>query len=78
MPGSSSGTGYAGVVEEDHLTVLGQTVRHRRVPVVHGAGEVLVEDERHAGRLAEAAIGEADAVGLDELRRRGLVTVLGH
>src|SRR5882762_1776376 len=41
--------------------------------MVHGAGEVLVEDERHAARFAEAAIGEADAVGLDEPRRRGLV-----
>ena len=46
--------------------------------MVHGAGIVLVEDERHAARLAEAAIGEADAVGLDELRRRGLVGVLGR
>src|SRR5205085_7805317 len=36
-------------------------------------GEVLVEDERYAVRLAKAAIGKADAVGLDELRRRGVV-----
>ena len=46
--------------------------------MVHGAGKVLVEDERHAGCVAKAPIGEADAVGFDELRRRGLVTVLGH
>jgi hypothetical protein len=46
--------------------------------MVHGAGEVLVEDERHAGCIAKAAIGKADAVSFDELRRRGLVTVLGH
>ena len=31
--------------------------------------------KRHATRFAEATIGEADAVGLDELRRRGLVGV---
>src|SRR6202043_765978 len=43
--------------------------------MVHGAGEVLVEDERHARCIAKAAIGEADAVGFDELRRRGLVGV---
>jgi hypothetical protein len=43
--------------------------------MVHSAGEVLVEDERYAGDIAKAAIGEADAVGLDELRRRGLVIV---
>jgi hypothetical protein len=35
-----------------------------------------VEDQRHAAGLAEAAIGEADAVGFDELCRRGLVTVV--
>jgi hypothetical protein len=46
--------------------------------MVHSAGEVLVEDERYAGRIAKAAIGEADAVSFDELRRRGLVIVLGH
>src|SRR6202140_812221 len=45
---------------------------------IHGARVVLVEDNRHAVGLAESAIGEADSVGLDELRRRGLVTVLGH
>src|SRR5258705_3171575 len=43
--------------------------------MVHRPGEVLVEDERHAARFAEAAIGEADAVRFDELRRRGLVGV---
>src|SRR5258706_4209054 len=41
--------------------------------MVHGAGEVLVENERHSAGFAEASIGEADSVGLDELRRRGLV-----
>jgi hypothetical protein len=39
---------------------------------------VHIEDERHASSLAEAAIGEPDSVGLDELRRRGLMTVLYH
>src|SRR6266403_3926572 len=43
--------------------------------MVHRPGEVLVEDERHADNLAEPAIGEADTVCLDELRRRGLVGV---
>src|ERR1700682_5612968 len=43
--------------------------------MVHGAGEVLVEDEGPAGCMAKAAIGKADAVRFDELRRRGLVGV---
>ena len=29
-------------------------------------------DERHSAGFAEASIGEADAVGLDELRRRSM------
>jgi hypothetical protein len=74
----SGAAGNSGIVEQDDLAVLGETIRHSRVPMVHGAGEMHVEDERHPTRLAEAAIGEADAVGFDELRRRGLVSVLGH
>ena len=46
--------------------------------MVDGAGIVLVEDERYAVQLAEPAIGEADTVGLGELRRCGLMGVLGH
>src|ERR1700738_864159 len=62
-----------GVVEQDHLAVASQAVCHRRVPVIHGAQVVHVEDERRAAGLAESAIGEADAVSVDELCRRGLV-----
>src|ERR1700693_5570389 len=51
----------------------GKATRHRRVPVIHGAQVVHVEDDRHAAGLAESAIGEADSVSLYELCRRGLV-----
>src|SRR5205807_9017367 len=43
------------------------------VPVIHGADVVLGEDDRHTAGPAESAISEADAVGLDEPCRRGLV-----
>src|ERR1700752_1332225 len=43
--------------------------------MVHRPHEMLVENERPPGRLPEAAIGEADAVGLDELCWCGLVGV---
>ena len=46
--------------------------------MVHGAGEVLIEDQRHLAGFAESAISEADSIGLYELCRRGLVAVLGH
>src|ERR1700726_3862075 len=67
--------GDARVVEQDHLTVASEAIRHHRVPVIHGADVVLVEDERHAAGLAESAIGEADAVSLYEQCRRGLVSM---
>src|ERR1700704_6830381 len=60
------------------LTVTSQAIRHRRIPVIHGAQVVLVEDERDAGGFAKAAIGKADSVSLEELRRRGLVRVVTH
>jgi hypothetical protein len=34
--------------------------------MIHRAGEVLVEDQGYAAGLAETAIGEANAAGLDE------------
>jgi hypothetical protein len=37
-----------------------------------------IEDEWHAAGLAESAIGEADSVGLDELRRRGPLLLSRH
>src|SRR5580704_5233183 len=70
--------GNACVVEQDHLTVASQAIRHRRVPVIHGARVVLVEDNRHAAGLAESAIGEANSVGLDVLRRRRVVGMRRH
>jgi hypothetical protein len=39
---------------------------------------MLHEDDRYAAGLAESAVGEADSVSFDELRRHGLVAVLGH
>src|SRR6266849_7430953 len=65
----------AGVVEQNDLALGREPIGHRRIPMVHRPGEVLVENERYAVRPAEATIGEADAVGLDELRRRGLVSM---
>src|SRR3984893_16205015 len=70
--------GDAGVVEQARLPVASQAIRHRRVPVVHGAQVVLVEDDGDAVGFAKAAIGKADSVSFEELRRRGLVAVLVH
>ena len=81
-PGSSSGfcptLADAGIVEQDHFALLGEAVGHRRIPMVHRASEMLVKDDRHAAGLAEAAIGEADADGFDELGRDRIMGIGGH
>src|SRR6201998_585493 len=67
--------GDARVVEQDHLTIASEAIRHRWVTIIHGADVVLVEDDRQTAGLAESAIGEADSVSLYELCRRGLVSM---
>jgi hypothetical protein len=56
---------------------VNEWVARRRVVVVEVAHEVLEEDQRNAAGGAESAIGEADAVRLDELGRDGVVCVGG-
>ena len=68
----------ASVIEQNNFSLSREAIGHRWIPMVHGASVVLVEDDRHAGCLTEAAIGEADSVGLYELSGRGLVGVSGH
>ena len=63
-------------VKMDHLTT--ETIRHRWVPMIHRASEVLVEDQRYAHGLAKTAIREAGAVSLNELCGCGLMSVSDH
>lgn len=54
-----------------------------QIPVIHGPGEVHEEEQRDVDRYAQAAVGEAtvreaNAGGLNELGRRGLVRVVTH
>jgi hypothetical protein len=37
-----------------------------------------VEDQRHAARFTEASVSEPNTRRVHELRRRGVMTVLGH
>jgi hypothetical protein len=60
-----------GVVEQD-LRDPWQAVRHRRVPMVHRASEVLVEDEGYAARFAEASVSaRTPAAGTTASARSG-------
>src|SRR5262249_31111697 len=71
-------SGAADIVEQNDFVLSGEAIGHRRIPMVHGGHEIHVEDQRHAAFFAEPAIGEADAVGLDELRRHGPVGICPH
>src|SRR5258708_2111042 len=61
------------IVEQDDGPMFRKAIRDRGIPVIHSTPKMLHENERHAARLAESTIGEADPVSLDELCRRGLV-----
>src|SRR6266849_115719 len=70
--------GNARVVAQDHLPRRREAVGHQRVPVVHRAGKVLVENQRHTAGLAEASVSKANTSRLQQPRGRGLMSVLGH
>src|SRR6266852_8982280 len=76
--GLSGRRGDPRIVEQDDGPMFRKSVGDRGIPVIHSATKMLHDEERHAAGLAESALGEADAVGLDELCRRGLVAVLVH
>src|SRR5713101_2036317 len=66
------------IIEEDDLTLLGKPVQNRRIPVVEVPGEVLVKDKGQTASLAPAPIGEANAIGLNELRRNCRRFITAH
>jgi hypothetical protein len=80
---SASFLGDAGVVKQDQFAVLGKSLGQCGIPVIHGPGKVHEEEQRDVDHCAEAAVGEvtvreANAGGLNELGRRGLVRVVTH
>ena len=64
-----------GVVGEDHLVAHSESVSDRRVVVVEVAHEMLEQHDRRTDRVAEAPVGEADPLDLDEPCRPGVVHV---
>ena len=73
-----AGRRHAGVVEQDDLTVGGETVGDGRVMVIERAHKVLEEHQRPAAGHAEPAVREPDAFRLDELGCGGVVRELLH
>jgi hypothetical protein len=74
----AAGAGVAGVVKQNHFAVLGKSVDQGWIPVIHCSREVHEEEQRDVDLCAEATVREANAGGLNELGRRGLVTVTAH
>ena len=64
----------APVVEGDDPVLRGDAVDDSGVPVVQDGGQVGEEDHRDAGRRAELAVGEVDAVDRDRAGWSGLRT----
>jgi|ERR1700730_5133577 len=59
-------TGDPRIVEEDYGTPLRKPVRHKRIPVVKAATEVLKEDKRDSAFRAKAPVRVADSISLDK------------
>src|SRR5258708_16522912 len=74
----AAGTGDTCVVKQNHFAILGKSVGQCGIPVIHCSREVHEEEQRDAPVLAEATVREANSGGLNELGRRGLVTVIAH
>jgi hypothetical protein len=54
----------ASIVEQNDFALFGEAIGHRRIPMVHGAHEMHVEDEWHVACFAKTAIGKAGAISL--------------
>jgi hypothetical protein len=54
------------LLKRNYRTPLRKPVRHKRIPVVKAAAEVLQEDERRSAFRAEAPVCVADSISLDE------------
>src|SRR6266446_8970315 len=66
------------IIEDDNLTLSGKPVQNRWIPVVEVSGEVLVKDKGQTASLAPAPIGEANAIGLNRLRRNRYCCIGAH
>ena len=76
--GFAARTGDTCIVEEDYGTALRKPVRHKRIPIVQAAAEVLKEDERRSAFRAEAPVRVPDSISLDEAGWSRDVSVFRH
>ena len=66
---------HASVVEQHHRSVVGESIRDSRIPMVHAPAKVLKEEKGDSRFLTEATVGEPNLVALDEASRSGDVSV---
>ena len=75
---SPARAGDACIVEEDYGTPLRKPARHKRIPVVKAAAEVLKEDEWRSSLRAETPVCVTDSASFDEASWSGDVGILCH
>jgi hypothetical protein len=67
---------HASIVKEHHPSVLSESIRDGRIPMVHPTAKVLKEEKGDSRFLPKATVGEPDSVALDEASRGGDMSVV--
>jgi hypothetical protein len=65
----TGGPAYTSVIEQNHFSRRCQRIRHRRIPVLEGAHEVLQAQQGPTWSAAESSVGICVVLHLEELRR---------
>src|SRR4029077_12848769 len=73
-----SGSANARIVKENHLMIRGKAVGYVRIPAVHAGVEVPEKEQWNRAPLAESAVGETDAIGLNKLCGDRVVRVIAR
>src|SRR5215208_3235417 len=63
------GPAYTSVIEQNHFSRRCERIRHRRIPVLEGAHEVLQAQQGPTWSAAEASVGICVVLHLEQLRR---------
>jgi hypothetical protein len=67
---------HASVVKHHHWSVLSESIRDSRIPMVHPPAKVLEKEKGDSRFLSKATVGEPNPAALDEASRSGDVSVV--
>jgi hypothetical protein len=66
------------VIEKNDLAFSGETIRYRRIPIVHVGGEIVEHQQRNTSRLTKAPVSDLQAVDIDVSGPSTLVRDITH